>query len=99
MFDKFKQLGNLAKLRQQITQLQQQLSEEEIVVEEQGVKVVVSGTQQIKVLEVKGISNQIVIDVINKAIKMSQEMAAKKLYGLSGNLPDFLGNNQGSNQG
>lgn len=83
-------MADLAKMKGQISQLQQQLAQEEVVVEEQGVKVVVSGTQEIKKLEVQGISNSIVIDVINKAIKQSQEMAAKKLYSLSGNIPDLL---------
>lgn len=90
MFDKFRQqlgqLGELKKLRDQAMALKRQLAAEEVVVEEEGVKVVITGDQQIKQLEIKGISNQTLVDVLNKAIKKSQELAAKKLQEIGGGL-------------
>ena len=91
MFDKVKQLGELKKMRDQALTIQRQLAEEEIVVEEKGVRVVMSGDQKIKELSVQGISNQVLIEVLNKAIKRSQELAAKKLQEVSGSLSGLLG--------
>ncbi len=51
VFDNFKQkmnqLGDLKKMRDQALQIQRQLAAEEVVVEEQGVNVVISGAQKI----------------------------------------------------
>jgi len=95
VFDKFRQqlsqLGDLKKMRDQAVAFQRQLAAEEVVVEEQGVRVVISGDQKIKELSVQGISNQILIDVLNKAIRCAQELAAKKLQELSGGLSGLLG--------
>lgn len=95
MFDKIRQsvgqLGDLKKMRDQAIQIQRQLSAEEIVVDEQGVRVVISGDQKIKDLSVQGISNQTLTEVLNKAIKRSQEVAAQKLQEMSGGLSGLLG--------
>lgn len=95
MFDGVKQglgqLGDLKKMRDQAMAIQKQLAAEEVVVDEQGVKVVMSGDQKIKQLEVQGISNQILVEVLNKAIKKSQEVAAQKLQQMSGGLSGLLG--------
>lgn len=95
MFDGVKQnlsqLGDLKKMRDQAMAIQKQLAAEEVVVDEQGVKVVMTGDQKIKELEVQGISNQILIGVLNKVIKKSQEVAAQKLQQMSGGLSGLLG--------
>lgn len=91
MFDKFQQLKDLKKMRDQAMAIQRQLAAEEVVVEEKGVRVVMSGDQKIKELVVQGISNQILIEVLNKAIKKSQEVAAKKLQEMGGGLTGLLG--------
>jgi len=95
VFDKFRQqlsqLGDLKKMRDQALALQQQLAAEELVVEEQGVRVVITGDQRIKELSVQGISNQALIDALNKAIRLSQELAAKKLQEMGGGLTGLLG--------
>lgn len=90
-FDKLKQLGQLKKMRDQAMQMKRQLAAEEVVVEEQGVRVVISGDQKIKELSIKGIGNRILVDVLNEAIKRSQEVAAKKLREMSGGLAGLLG--------
>lgn len=78
-------------MRDQAVQIQKQLAAEEVVVEERGVRVVMTGDQKIKELSVQGISNQILIDVLNKALKESQKVAAKKLQQMSGGLSGLLG--------
>jgi DNA-binding protein YbaB len=91
MFDKFRQLGELKKMRDQALQIQKQLAAQDVIVEENGVKVVITGEQKVKMLEIQGISNPVMLDVLNKAIKKSQEMAAKRLQEMSGGLSGLLG--------
>jgi hypothetical protein len=95
MFDNLKQgvgqLNDLRKMRDQAMQIQRQLAAEEVVVEEQGVRVVMTGDQKIKELTITGVANQILVDVLNKAIRHSQEIAAKKLQAMSGGLGGLLG--------
>ena len=90
MFDKIKQLGQLKKMRDQAMAIQKQLSAEELTIEEDGVKIVISGDQKLKSLEIDGMTNDRVLDLINKAIKKSQELAAKKLAEMSGGLTGML---------
>ena len=90
MFDKVKQLGQLKKMRDQAMAIQKQLSAEELVIEEDGVKIVITGDQKLKSLEIDGMTNDRVLDLINKAIKKSQELAAKKLAEMSGGLTGML---------
>lgn len=92
MFEKFKQLGELKKMRDQAMQVQRLLAAQDVMVEENGVRVVMTGEQKIKKLTVQGESNPILIDVLNKATKKAQEMAAKKLQEMSGGLSGLLGN-------
>jgi len=78
-FNPLKGLGDLKKLREQAQQIQKQLAKEEVIVEEGEIRVVISGDQKIKELSVQGISSDQAVSVLNKAIKKSQELAAKKL--------------------
>lgn len=91
MFDKVKQLGELKKMRDQAMAVQRQLKEERIEVEENGVKVVMNAAQEIQSLEVDGQEERRVLEVLNKALKKSQEVAARKLQEMSGGLSGLLG--------
>jgi DNA-binding protein YbaB len=91
MLDKLKQLGDLKKMRDQAVQIQKQLAQEEILVEEGDVRVVITGDQKIKEFSVKGLSSQVAVDALNKAIQKSQQVAAKKLQEMSGGLGGLLG--------
>jgi DNA-binding protein YbaB len=84
--DTFGKLGDLNKLRQQAMTMQKNLSGQQVTVEENGVKVVISGDQRILSLEIQGLSNQVLNDVLNKAIRKSQELAAKELMNISGGM-------------
>jgi DNA-binding protein YbaB len=77
MFDKAKMLAQAYKLKKAI-------EAETIEVEESGIKVVVSGDQKIKSLSINGGENKILVDTINKAMKKSQEMAAKRMKDMGG---------------
>jgi nucleoid-associated protein EbfC len=91
MVNPFKALGDLNQLRKQAKQMQQELAAEEIRIEEGDILVIISGDQKIKQLSVQGISSPEVIDILNRAIKKSQELAAKKLQAMTGGLGGMLG--------
>ncbi|MDO8503464.1 MAG: YbaB/EbfC family nucleoid-associated protein [bacterium] len=91
MFEKLQQLKELKKLRDQAMAMQKALAQETIVIEEDGVKVVMSGDQKLQKLEVDGEEKSKVVDVINKALKESQKVAAKKLQEMGGGLGGLLG--------
>ena len=67
--DAFSKLGDMNKLRQQAMQMQKSLAAQQVVVEENGVKVVISGDQKVLELTIQGMSNQVLNDVLNKAIQ------------------------------
>lgn len=77
MFDKAKMLAQAYKLKKAI-------EAESIELEESGVKVVVTGDQKIKFLSVNGVENRVLVDTVNKAMKKSQEMAAKRMKDMGG---------------
>lgn len=92
--DTLGKLGDLNKLRQQAMQMQKNLSGQQITVEENGVKVIISGDQKIVELSISGISNEVLTEVLNKAIRKSQEMAAKELMNVSGGMGGLMGGGQ-----
>jgi len=77
MFDKAKMLAQAYKLKKAV--------EAEVVeMEENGIKIKVSGDQKIKDLSINGMENKVLVEVINKAMKKSQEMAAKRMKDMGG---------------
>jgi hypothetical protein len=91
MANPLKALGDLNKLRSQAKKMQQELAAEEIRVEEGDIVVVISGDQKIKQFSVQGVSSAEAVEVLNQAIKKSQELAAKKLQSMTGGLGGMLG--------
>jgi len=87
VFDKLKQLKQM---RDQALAIQRELAQEKIEVEENSVRVVMTGDQKIEVLEIDGEQNWRVMQVVNKAIKKAQETAARKLTQMSGGLSGLL---------
>lgn len=83
MFNPLGGLGDLQKLQQQAQKMQQALQQEQVVIEKNGVKVVLRGDQRIESVEVDGIVENRIADAINEAIKKTQELAAKKLIEIS----------------
>lgn len=91
MINPFKQIGDLNKMRTQAMQIQRELSAEKIVVDENNIRIVISGDQKIVELSIDGEENNLLKDKLNKAIKNSQEVAAKKLSSMTGGLQGLLG--------
>ncbi len=83
MFNPLGGLGDLQKLQQQASQMQQSLQQEEVQVEKNGVRVKVRGDQVIMEIEIDGVIENRIAEAINEAIKKTQELAAKKLIEIS----------------
>jgi len=82
--DTLGKLGDINKLRQQAMQMQKSLAGQSVTVEDNGVRVVMSGDQRVLELSIQGMSNEVLNDVLNKAIRKSQELAAKELMNVTG---------------
>ena len=91
MFDKFKQAGNLLKLRSEAKKLQEELEKIEHAEEKGTLKVKVNGAQTLTYLEIDGEEKRELMDLINKALKEVQKESAKKMMEMGGGLSGLLG--------
>ena len=92
MFDKFKQLGELAKMRQQAQALQKELEKISKTEEKHGWTVSVSGDQKIRYIKQGEEDLRELTDLINDVLKDVQKEAAKKMMEIGGGLSGLLGN-------
>jgi len=91
MFDKFKQLGELNKMRQQANSHQKELEKIIETLEKRGWTVSVTGDQKVRYIK-RGEENfQELVDLINEAMKNVQKEAAKKMMEMGGGLSGLLG--------
>lgn len=84
MFNPLKGLGDLNTMRKQAMAMQQALSQEEVVIEQSGVRIVMSGDQKVREVTIDGQVDNRVAQAIQEAIKKTQEIAARKLTQMSG---------------
>lgn len=84
------QLRQYKQIRDQAMALQRELAAEKIEIEEGGVKVVVTADQRIESLVVEGVDQSRVADVINKALKKAQQVAAQKMMSMKGGLGGLI---------
>lgn len=91
MFNPFKQIGDIKKMRDQAMAIQRELQAEQITVEKNGVSILITGDQKIISLASNGRSDEDVKEVVNEAIKKAQEVAARKLSQMGGGLGGLLG--------
>lgn len=98
MFDKFKQLGQLAKMRQQAIALQKELEKVVETIEKNGWIVSVSGDQKVRYIKRSDTSSLLdekvlkhLTDAVNEAMKKVQKEAAKKMMEMGGGLTGLLG--------
>jgi len=83
MFNPFKALGDVNAMRKQAMQIQAALEQEEFEVVSGNVRILISGNQNVKTVEIDGVANEEVRQALNEAIKKSQQAAAMKLAELS----------------
>ena len=95
IFDRIKQrgvqIGDMKKMRDEALRIQKELAAERVEINEGEVRIVISGDQKIQTLEINGESQNRLMDILNKAIKRSQEVAARKVQTMSGGLSGLLG--------
>mgnify|MGYP001567345532 FL=1 len=92
MFDKFKQLGELNKMRQQANALQKELEKIIETIEKNGWSVSVTGDQKLRYIKKDGEDMAFLVDLINEVMKKVQKEAAKKMMEMGGGLSGLLGN-------
>jgi DNA-binding protein YbaB len=91
MFDKFKQLGELAKMRQKAMELQKELEKIIKTNEKNGWQVSVTGDQKIRYIKKDGEDMKDLTDLINNLMKDVQKESAKKMMEMGGGLSGLLG--------
>jgi len=83
MMNPFKMLGDMNAMRKSAMVIQQALEKEEFEVIQGSVRVVITGNQNVKTVEIDGVPREDVKRAISDAIKKSQQAAAGKLAELS----------------
>jgi hypothetical protein len=84
VLDKLKKLGDLKKMRDQAMKAQKELAKETVEVDHGDVHIVMTGDQKVKKITINGEERKQIGEAVNKAIKKSQKVAAKKLRGFTG---------------
>lgn len=79
MFNPLKNLSDIASLQKQAKEMQSALQKEEVIIEMKGVRIVLSGDQQIREVVIDGVLENRVAQAINEGIKKTQKLAASKL--------------------
>lgn len=69
-----------------LAMLQRRIMKKKMEIEEDGVKVVVTGAGKIKVLEIDGENEKRVLKVINGAIEKAQKWSAGEMQGMMGDI-------------
>lgn len=90
-FNPFGQLGELKKMRDQAMAMQRELQAEIVEVNKRGVYVKISGDQKIIEIKSNDKSDDDIREAVNEAVKKSQEVAAKKLQGMTGGMGGLAG--------
>jgi len=83
MMNPFKMLGDINAMRKHAVEIQQALEKEEFEVQQDNIRILISGNQNVKVVEVDGMPNEPLKRAFNDAIKKSQQAAAGKLTEMS----------------
>lgn len=86
MMNPFKMLGDINAMRKQAGQIQAALEKEEFEVIQGNVRLVITGNQNVRIVEIDGVANEQLKQAFNDAIKASQQAAAGKLAEISKNL-------------
>jgi DNA-binding protein YbaB len=86
MVNPFKMLGDINAMRKQAAQIQAALEKEEFESVSGNVRLVITGNQNVKLVEIDGVPQPDVMRAMNDAIKRSQQAAAGKLAEISKDL-------------
>lgn len=91
MLDRLKNMGGKGAAGMKLMALQRRIGKKKIVLEEDGIKVIVSGDGKIKRIEKDGEELKQMSKVINSAIEKAQKWSASEMQGMMGDLSKLLG--------
>ncbi len=83
MQNPLKMLGDLNKMRAQAAQIHKDLEKEEFTTSKGRIVVKITGTQKVLTVQIDGTDVPELTEVINDAIKQSQQAAASKMAAIS----------------
>ena len=89
--DKFRQVRELKRMRDEAMKLQKQLAQIEVTESKGDVEVTMSGDMKVVSITVDGESSNDIKDAVNKAIQAAQKESAKKMQEMGGGLAGLLG--------
>ena len=89
-FDKFKQLGELNKMRSQAKTLQRELAEIKETYEKGDYKIGVTGDQKITFIQINGEDQDKLVKAINEAMKSNGNTAIIERHSMNGGLSGLL---------
>ncbi len=91
MFDKFKQAGDLIKMRSEAQKIQKELKTIMETHEKGSVRIKMNGAQEAEYVEIDGTARDDVKDAINECMKKVQKKSAQKMMEMGGGLSGLLG--------
>lgn len=91
VFDKFRQIKDLASMRKKAVELQRELEKIIETVEKNNWRVSVTGDQKIRYIKRGDEDLKELADLINDAMKKVQKQSAKKMMEMGGGLSGILG--------
>ena len=83
MQNPLKMLGDLNKMRSQAAQIQAELEQLEFTTDKGRIRIVITGNQKVKSVQIDGTEVPELVEAINDAIRQSQQAAASKLAEVS----------------
>jgi len=91
MFDKLSQIGGKGAALTKMALLQRKIAKKKIVVEEDGMRIVVTGEGKLKSLEIDEVDRGDIVKAVNEAISAAQKFAAEQMQGSMGDLGKIFG--------
>jgi len=91
MFDKLSGIGSKGAAAAKLAILQRKILKKKIEIEEDGVKIVVTGDGKLKHIEIDGETDRRLVKAINSAITKAQQWSAGEMQGAMGDLSKLFG--------
>lgn len=89
--DKFRQMRELKRMRDEAMKLQKQLAQIEVTESKGNVEVTMTGDMKVVSVTVDSERNNDIKDAVNKAISEAQKKSAQKMQEMGGGLAGLLG--------
>lgn len=91
--DKFRQMRELKRMRDEAMKLQKQLAQIQVTESKGNVEVTMTGDMKVVSVTVDEETNNDIKDAVNKAISEAQKKSAQKMQEMGGGLAGLLGGN------